>query len=113
MTINHDLKLLKDYKEKGFVSPIELYKKTEISNFRLQFNKLENRIGKEKCQMGIANMHLDESFIWELATDSRLLDLIRILLGNNFKMLSTHFFCKYPGKKTKSYVAWHQDVTYW
>ena len=77
------------------------------------FNKLENQLGRDFCQIGLTNMHLKESFIWELATDSRLLDLIQILLGNSFKMLSTHFFCKYPGKKTKSFVAWHQDVTYW
>ena len=53
MMMNHELKLLQEYKEKGFVSPIELFTKAEISIYRLHFNKLENQIGQfpEKNQL--------------------------------------------------------------
>ena len=55
--------------------------------------------------------HVDQRFIWELATKPTVLDMVEALLGPDILLLATHFFCKY-GREEK-FVAWHQDVTYW
>ena len=53
---------------------------------------------------------MDEKFIWELATDPRVLDVMVELMGPDVTMLSIHVFRKYQEKDPKSFVAWHQNV---
>jgi hypothetical protein len=102
-----------DYKRDGVLPRIDVFSYDEIECFREQFNELEAREGKENCQIGLQARHMDEPFIWELATDSRVLDIMQAVMGDDVLLLSTHFFCKYPEKDSKSFVAWHQDITYW
>lgn len=101
------------YERDGVLRRIDVYTKDEIDGFRAHFDELEAREGKEFCQIGIQGRHMDEKFIWELATDPRVLDVMVELMGPDVMLLSTHVFCKYPEKDPKSFVAWHQDVTYW
>ena len=101
------------YERDGVLPRIDVYTKDEIDGFRACFDEIEAREGKEVCQIGIHGRHMDEKFIWELATNPRVLDVMVELMGPDVMLLSTHFFCKYPEKDPKSFVAWHQDVTYW
>ena len=87
---------VENYNETGFLSPLNLFTDSEISEFREQFDELEKRTGKETSQIGLIDVHFKERFVWEMATDPRLLDLIQSLLGENLVLLATHFFCKYP-----------------
>jgi len=50
---------------------------------------------------------------WRLATDPRVLDVMEHVVGPDVMLLGTHFFNKQPDPDADSYVAWHQDVTYW
>ena len=104
---------VENYNETGFLSPLNLFTDSEISEFREQFDELEKRTGKETSQIGLIDVHFKERFVWEMATNPRLLDLIKSLLGENLVLLATHFFCKYPLLKKEHFVGWHQDVTYW
>lgn len=101
------------YERDGVLPRIDVFTKSEIEGFRGQFDALEAREGKEKCQIGLQARHMDERFIWELSTDDRVLDVMEAVMGEDVMLLSTHFFCKYPDKEGKSFVAWHQDITYW
>jgi ectoine hydroxylase-related dioxygenase (phytanoyl-CoA dioxygenase family) len=101
------------YELDGILPRIDVFSKPEIEGFRAQFDDLEAREGKEKCQVGLQARHMDERFIWELATDNRVLDVMEAVMGEDVMLLSTHVFCKYPDKDGKSFVAWHQDITYW
>ena len=101
------------YQREGYLSPINLFPVDEITGYRDRFNELEEREGREKCQIGLQSWHLKERFIWDMATDSRILDLMETVMGANILLLSTHFFCKYPVREVEHFVAWHQDVTYW
>ena len=101
------------YERDGFLPQIDVYTKHEIDAFRARFDELEAREGTEHCQIGIHGRHFEEKFIWELATDPRVLDVMVELMGPNVMLLSTHFFCKYPEQDPQSFVAWHQDITYW
>ena len=101
------------YAEQGFLTPLNLFSESEIGHFRACFDELEAREGREMCQIGLQARHLDEEFIWQMATDSRILDAMQQLMGEDIMLLSTHFFCKYPDPGATKFVAWHQDVTYW
>jgi len=101
------------YEEQGFVSPVDVFSNEEIKAYRDAFDALEAREGKEKCQIGLQARHFDEEFIWQLASDKRVVDVIQTLMGEDVMLLSTHFFCKYADPESKTFVAWHQDITYW
>jgi ectoine hydroxylase-related dioxygenase (phytanoyl-CoA dioxygenase family) len=101
------------YEKDGILPRVDVFSKSEIDGFREQFDELEAREGKEKCQIGLQTRHMDEPFIWELSTDERVLDVMQAVMGEDVMLLATHVFCKYPEKDAKSFVAWHQDITYW
>ncbi|MDE2740143.1 MAG: hypothetical protein OXI58_01020, partial [Gemmatimonadota bacterium] len=83
------------YAEQGFLTGIDLFSTSEIDHFRSCFDELEAREGREKCQIGLQARHLDEEFIWQMATDPRILDAMQEVMGEDIMLLSTHFFCKY------------------
>jgi ectoine hydroxylase-related dioxygenase (phytanoyl-CoA dioxygenase family) len=101
------------YERDGILPRIDVFSKPEIEGFREQFDELEAREGKENCQIGLQARHMNERFIWELATDDRVLDVMQTVMGDDVMLLSTHVFCKYPDKEGTKFVAWHQDITYW
>ncbi|MCW3099590.1 MAG: hypothetical protein JWL77_5208 [Chthonomonadaceae bacterium] len=79
--------------------------------YRNAFDVLEAQEGRAKAQIGLLDRHFDQAFLWELAASPRILDCVESLIGPDFLLLVTHFFCKYgPDDK---FVAWHQDATYW
>ena len=101
------------YAKEGFLTRVNLFGASEIDHYRACFDELEEREGREKCQIGLQARHLDEEFIWQMATDPRIVDAMQEVMGDDIMLLSTHFFCKYPDPEAKKFVAWHQDVTYW
>jgi ectoine hydroxylase-related dioxygenase (phytanoyl-CoA dioxygenase family) len=101
------------YKERGYVTALDLFSREEIEGYRQCFDALEAKEGKESCQIGLQARHFDEEFIWSMAADSRIIDLMASVMGDDILLLSTHFFCKYPDPDGVKFVAWHQDVTYW
>ena len=102
------------YHKNGFLSGIRIFDDTEAGRYREQFDALEKKEGREKSQIGLQSRHFDVRFIWELATNSKILDCVEALIGPNILLLATHFFCKYgDGGAATKYVAWHQDATYW
>jgi non-haem Fe2+, alpha-ketoglutarate-dependent halogenase len=101
------------YTANGYLSPVDLFSADEIAAYRQDFDRLEAREGREKCQIGLVARHFEEEFIWKMSTDPRLLDLMQQIMGPDIMLLSTHFFCKYPEADNTKFVAWHQDITYW
>ena len=107
--------IVRDYRAQGFVSGIDILDPDEVAYHRAQWNTLENKIGKDRAQIGVMNQHREQDFIWKLATHCRILDAVSQILGPDIVLLGTHFFCKYPVQigTDKPFIAWHQDVTYW
>ena len=100
------------FEEHGYLTGIDIRDDAQVQQTRGAFDALEAREGKEHCEIGLQGRHVDERFIWELASHPKILDCIEGLMGPDIMVLSTHFFCKYP-QTTQKFVAWHQDVTYW
>jgi ectoine hydroxylase-related dioxygenase (phytanoyl-CoA dioxygenase family) len=101
------------YDRDGCLTRIDIFDPEEIAHFRRLFDQLEEREGRETCQIGLQSWHFKEEFIWKMSTDARLLDAVESVVGDDLLLLSTHFFCKYPVREVEHFVAWHQDVTYW
>ena len=102
---------IRAYETEGFVSGIRVEDETGALYYQHQFDALEAKEGVEKCQIGMLDRHMDERFVWQLATHPKILECIECLIGPDILLLATHAFCKY-GPQEK-FVAWHQDVTYW
>lgn len=55
--------------------------------------------------------HCLERWIWELATETKILDMIERQIGPNIVFWSSHLLCKPPGQGRV--VPWHQDAREW
>jgi non-haem Fe2+, alpha-ketoglutarate-dependent halogenase len=98
----------------GFLASIPVLSPDEAAYVREQFDALETRVGRETAQIGLLDRHEEEPFIAALTTHPALLEAVESVLGPDFFLLATHFFCKYgEGEQASKFVAWHQDVTYW
>ena len=59
----------------------------------------------------IISPHFIKKWIWDLATESRILDMIELQIGPNIVLWSTHMLCKPPDSGMA--IPWHQDAPYW
>jgi ectoine hydroxylase-related dioxygenase (phytanoyl-CoA dioxygenase family) len=59
----------------------------------------------------LTNWHKHCRGVWDLVTDTRILDVVQDLLGETMILRHSHFFCKLPGDGKR--VSWHQDASYW
>ena len=109
-TLNN--KQIRDYNKKGYIFPIEVFSETEISTHREYFNQIiETEIQNERGGYSINGWHRHDPHIYDLIVDSRILDYVEDLLGENIICWGTHYFCKLPGDSKR--VSYHQDASYW
>ena len=101
------------YRAEGILFPLCVFGSDEIAELRAEFDRFDAAEGEDRPQERNRGRHLDRPFAWRMATDERILDLMRQLIGPNLVIFGTDFFCKYGDPTTEAFVAWHQDVTYW
>jgi ectoine hydroxylase-related dioxygenase (phytanoyl-CoA dioxygenase family) len=94
------------------VPSVPLFDEGRIAGARRVFDRIEQAASPAQRQVGLMSKHLTHREVWDLATDPRTLDAVESVVGGDIVLLGTHFFVKYPNLK-ESFVAWHQDVTYW
>ncbi len=108
-----DKSLQSRYEQNGFLTDIDVLESDEVDEMRQKFDEMERTVPVEQRQIGLHARHLEDEFVWNLATDPRVLSVIESIAGPNLLLLGTHFFNKQPNPSAAAYVAWHQDVTYW
>lgn len=59
----------------------------------------------------IISAHQQELWLWNLATQPKLLDMIEKQIGPNIVLWASHLICKPP--KSGMFIPWHQDTPYW
>ena len=59
----------------------------------------------------MVNWHGHCRGIWDIATGSRIIDVVSDLLGDTVVLRHRHLFAKLPGDPKR--VSWHQDASYW
>lgn len=101
---------VRDYKQQGFVSPIDVMSETDAMAYKQRLENAERDYPEHINAENRNNAHLVFSFLDELAFNPIILGAVEDIIGPDFSLWGTVLFIKEPG--TQHYVSWHQDATY-
>ena len=101
---------LKQYEDEGFVSPINVFSKDKAKEIRNQIELIENDMPEELNNSGRYNAHLISPLLDEVTHDTKILDAVQSLIGENILICGTTLFIKNPNEK--GFVSYHQDAKY-
>jgi len=101
---------LKQYKDCGFVSPINIFSKEKAKEIREEIELIENKVPGELEKSGRYNAHLISPLLDEVTHNSKILDAVESLIGRNILVCGTTLFIKNPNEI--GYVSYHQDAKY-
>jgi non-haem Fe2+, alpha-ketoglutarate-dependent halogenase len=101
---------LKEYEDKGFVSPINIFSKDKAKDIRNEIELIENKIPGELEKSGRYNAHLISPLLDEVTHNSKILDAVESLIGKNILVCGTTLFIKNPNQI--GFVSYHQDAKY-
>jgi len=103
---------IESYNANGFIRPVEIYAADEMLAIRQYFDRLlEQAIAAGGNSYSISTAHMKYGGVYDILTNSRIIDCVADLLGDDVVAWGSHFFCKMPGDGRA--VAWHQDASYW
>ena len=98
------------YNTYGFVQPFDIFSPPEISRMRSYIDRLMHDLGPDGAY-GINCYQARLSGLWDIATDSRILDLVEDILGPDILCWATAILSKRPHDPKA--VPWHQDASFW
>ncbi len=101
---------LKQYKDKGYVSPIEVLSSSEALEARKEIELIEKKIPNEIDKSGRYNVHLISPKLDYIVHNSKILNAVECIIGKNILVCSTTLFIKNPNEK--GFVSYHQDAKY-
>ena len=101
---------LKQYKDEGFVCPIDIFSKERANEIRKEIELIEEEMPEELNKSGRYNAHLISPLLDEVTHDSKILDAVQSLIGKNILVCGTTLFIKNPNEK--GFVSYHQDAKY-
>ena len=101
---------LKQYEEEGFVSPINIFSKDKAKEIRNEIELIENKMPEELKNSGRYNAHLISPLLDEVTHNSKILDAVQSLIGENILVCGTTLFIK--NQNEKGFVSYHQDAKY-
>ena len=101
---------LKQYEDEGFVSPINIFSKEKAKEIRNEIELIEKKIPEELENSGRYNAHLISPLLDEVTHNSKILDAVESLIGENILVCGTTLFIK--NSNEKGFVSYHQDAKY-
>lgn len=101
---------LDDFREQGFLSPVDVLSEDEAMNYAQRLQDAEREYPQELNAENRNNPHLAFRFLDELAHHPVILDAIEDLVGPDFGLWGSVLFIKEP--QSRHFVSWHQDATY-
>ena len=101
---------LKQYKDEGFVSPINVFSKEKAKEIRDEIELIEKEIPEELEKSGRYNAHLISPLLDEVTHNPKILDAVESLIGEDILVCGTTLFIKNPNEK--GFVSYHQDAKY-
>lgn len=103
---------VRQYNERGYVFPIDIFSASEIEAIRAYFDELlPQALAAGWNSYELTNWHKHCRGVWDIVTDSRIIDVMEDMLGETVILRHSHFFAKLPGDGMR--VSWHQDASYW
>ena len=101
---------LKQYEDKGFVSPINIFSKDKAKQIRDEIEMIEKEMPGELEKSGRYNAHLISLLLDEVTHNPKILDAVQSLIGKDILVCGTTLFIKNPNEK--GFVSYHQDAKY-
>jgi hypothetical protein len=101
---------IRQYREEGYFSPVRVMSTEEASTYRGKLEVVETS-GKLPAGALRTKCHLLLTWVDEIVRHPRVLDAVESILGPDILVWGTSFFIKEP--HNRSFVSWHQDLTYW
>ena len=96
----------------GYVKGLRVFDAASTERNRQYFDALLARVlAAGGDSYSISTAHLKYGYVYDLITNSRIVDCVADILGPNVIGWGSHFFCKMP--RDGKAVAWHQDASYW
>ena len=102
---------VKQYKQQGYLSKIKVLSAEQTHEIRQKLEAFEAQQGKPLNGSQRHKTHLLFTWLNELVRNSKILDAIEDLYGENILCWTTNFFIKEANDP--GFVSWHQDSTYW
>ena len=104
------LNQLKQYKDEGFVSPINVFSKEKAKEIRDEIELIEKEMPEELEKSGRYNAHLISPLLDGVTHNPKILDAVQSLIGEDILVCGTTLFIKNPNEK--GFVSYHQDAKY-
>jgi len=82
-----------------------------LGECRVEIDRMLQQLQPGRATDDIIGAHEQEPWIWDLATQPELLDLIERQVGEDILFWSSHLICKPP--QSGRGIPWHQDAPYW
>ncbi len=101
---------LKQYKDQGYISPIEVLSSREALEARQEIELIEKKMPNEINKSGRYNVHLISPKLDSIVHNSKILDAVESIIGKNILVCSTTLFIKNPNEQ--GFVSYHQDAKY-
>lgn len=98
------------YARDGFVAPIDIFSEDEIAEIRAEIEAAEAKWPNALDGAGRNNGHLALPVLDRIVHDSRILDAVEDVLGENILAAGSTLFIKEPN--TGGFISWHQDARY-
>jgi ectoine hydroxylase-related dioxygenase (phytanoyl-CoA dioxygenase family) len=98
------------YERAGYVSPIPVMSPAVADAYRRKLEAVEAS-GRLPAGALRTKSHLLLTWVDEIVRNPRVLDAVESIIGPDILVWGTSFFIKEP--HNKSFVSWHQDLTYW
>ena len=106
------------YDERGYHWPLRAFSEESAAGMRRHFERYweetspqrEGRLPRDWRNF-LMETHLFQRWVYDIASNPRVLDAVESVLGPDILIWSSHWFPKSP--RDGAYVSWHQDATYW
>jgi len=105
-----NVKQLKNYKEHGFVAPINVLSLEGAKKIKEEIEHIEKKWPEELIGLGRNNVHYISPIFDQVCHNSKILDAVESIIGKDILVGGTTLFIKDPDNK--GFVSWHQDAKY-
>ena len=101
---------LKQYNELGYIAPIDAISADQAFEARKEIELIEKELPNEIDKSGRYNVHLISPKLDSIVHNSKILDAVETIIGENILVCSTTLFIKNPNEE--GFVSYHQDAKY-
>lgn len=102
----------KFYAEKGYMIGLPpVFGAGQVKDLNDGLSELMKLLHPGEDAKDIREWHESSRFLYDICTNSTILDYVEDILGPDFYLWGSNFFIKQP--RSSSTVGWHQDTYYW